>query len=150
MPESFTLPLPEPPSVRSRLAANGFSRNGIVLRDPVNASNKRAPLHRWVKWIAGFSAEFAGDAIEQHIGRATRAEALVLDPFAGVGTTLLEAQRRGVPNVGFEINPFAVLVARAKLEAATIDSAGLLQEIERYEHVLADVEDALDAGASVP
>jgi DNA modification methylase len=32
----------------------------------------------------------------------------VLDPFAGVGTTLVESYRRGLNVIGFEINPYAL------------------------------------------
>lgn len=39
---------------------------------------------------------------------------LVFDPFAGSGTTLLEAQRLGLPSVGVDLNPIACLIARVK------------------------------------
>lgn len=39
---------------------------------------------------------------------------LVFDPFAGSGTTLLEAQRLGLPSVGIDLNPIACLIARVK------------------------------------
>lgn len=38
----------------------------------------------------------------------------VLDPFCGGGTTLVEAQRRGLPSVGVDLNPIACLMARVK------------------------------------
>jgi len=37
----------------------------------------------------------------------------VLDPFCGVGTTLVEGQLQGYNTVGFEINPYAALAARS-------------------------------------
>jgi hypothetical protein len=37
--------------------------------------------------------------------------ALILDPFVGVGTTLIEAARQDLPAVGIEINPAAVEMA---------------------------------------
>jgi len=37
---------------------------------------------------------------------------VIFDPFAGSGTTLLEAQRRGRASVGVEVNPAAYLLAR--------------------------------------
>jgi len=43
-----------------------------------------------------------------------------LDPFAGVGTTLTEAYLHGHNVIGFEINPYAALAARLKLEAIRI------------------------------
>jgi hypothetical protein len=38
----------------------------------------------------------------------------ILDPFAGSGTTLLEAQRSGLDFVGVDLNPIAVLISRVK------------------------------------
>jgi hypothetical protein len=38
-----------------------------------------------------------------------------LDPFAGVGTTLVEGMKRGHDGVGFEVNPYAALACRTKL-----------------------------------
>lgn len=46
---------------------------------------------------------------------------LVFDPFAGSGTTLLEAQRMGVPSVGVDLNPIACLTARVKTGVRPID-----------------------------
>ena len=37
----------------------------------------------------------------------------VLDPFAGVGTTLVESVFAGHNAVGFEINPYALLACRS-------------------------------------
>ncbi len=42
---------------------------------------------------------------------------LVFDPFAGSGTTLLVAQRLGLPSVGVDLNPIACLIARVKTGA---------------------------------
>ncbi|KHE66229.1 RNA methyltransferase [Pseudomonas aeruginosa] len=39
---------------------------------------------------------------------------LVFDPFAGSGTTLMEAQRLGLHSVGVDLNPIACLIARVK------------------------------------
>ena len=39
----------------------------------------------------------------------------VLDPFAGSGTVLVEAEEEGVPSFGVESHPFVAKVARAKL-----------------------------------
>jgi len=39
---------------------------------------------------------------------------LVVDPFVGSGTVLVEAQRRGLESVGIDSNPWALVVSRAK------------------------------------
>jgi putative DNA methylase len=41
---------------------------------------------------------------------------VVFDPFAGSGSTLVEAQRLGLPVVGSDYNPIAALIARALTE----------------------------------
>ncbi|MBI3910903.1 MAG: helix-turn-helix domain-containing protein [Armatimonadetes bacterium] len=94
--------------------------NGSAFKDPAFSENRSLPVHRWVPWIAGFSAGFVQDCLREYLWRAEASQALVLDPFAGVGTTLVEAYRAGFNTVGFEINPYAVLAARAKLAAGEV------------------------------
>jgi site-specific DNA-methyltransferase (adenine-specific) len=43
---------------------------------------------------------------------------VVLDPFAGAGTTLLAAQAEGAHGIGIEIDPIYVAAAQARLAAA--------------------------------
>lgn len=95
--------------------------------DPAFRSNKRLPVHRWVPWIAGFSSGFAAGALRRLAEPGT-----VLDPFCGVGTTLVEALGSGHRAIGFEINPWAALAARTKARAALIDAERLEREVERF------------------
>src|SRR5206468_300902 len=85
-------------------------------KDSAFADNKSRPIHRWIPWIAGFSSEFVRDAFSQYLPNNRTQGAVVLDPFCGVGTTLIESLRCGYDAVGFEINPYAALAARAKCE----------------------------------
>ena len=84
-----------------------------AFRDPAFMANREAPVHRWVPWIAGFSRQFVQDALARYL----KGPGVVLDPFAGVGTTLVEADLAGHAAVGFEINPYAAYAARTKLGA---------------------------------
>ena len=85
------------------------NENGAAFKDSAFMENRTAPVHRWVPWIAGFSGAFVDSVLAAYLDR--RKPALVLDPFAGVGTTLVQAALRGHNVVGFEINPYAALVA---------------------------------------
>src|ERR1051326_6611154 len=60
--------------------------NGSAFKDPAFTENRAEPVHRWVPWIAGFSAGFVGDCLREYLAGVDPAQALVLDPFAGVGT----------------------------------------------------------------
>jgi len=95
------------------IPANGF-------RNSAATKNRELPVHRWVPWIAGFSAEFVDDCLEKYLPDRRTRNTWVLDPFAGVGTTLLQGYLHGFNVVGFEINPYAALAAKAKLEAASV------------------------------
>jgi hypothetical protein len=41
---------------------------------------------------------------------------LVLDPFCGTGTTLVECKKNGIPSIGFEANPIALLASQVKID----------------------------------
>ncbi len=98
-------------------------------RDSAFTRNRELPVHRWVPWIAGFSAQFVEDCLSNYLNGAGPRETWILDPFAGVGTTLVESYLRGFNVVGFEINPYAALAARTKLQAAQIPARALKAHI---------------------
>ena len=98
-----------------------------AFRDPAFTANRTAPVHRWVPWIAGFSKDFIDDALSRYI---TGVEQTVIDPFAGVGTTLVEADVAGHRTIGFEINPYAAFAARLKLAAHRLSSTALYAAVD--------------------
>ena len=57
----------------------------------------------------------------------------VLDPFAGVGTTLIEALKHGDDAFGYEINPYAALACRVKTECHRYDVAKFDAAIGQFE-----------------
>lgn len=71
--------------------------------------NLKLPVHRWYRYSAGYSAEWASSLL-RHWGSLR-----VLDPFAGSGTTCLAAQEQRVESIGVEIHPMVARIARAKL-----------------------------------
>jgi DNA modification methylase len=96
--------------------------------DPAFAGNKRLPIHRWVPWIAGFSSDFVQRAIKENL----QDQGTVLDPFAGVGTALVEAILHGHNAIGFEINPYPFLASDVKVNADKIPIVALQTEISRF------------------
>lgn len=112
---------------------NGVAKLNGGFADSAFADNKQRPIHRWVPWIAGFSSEFVRDAFGRYLPRNPVQAAVVLDPFCGVGTTLVEALRCGHDAVGFEINPYAALASRAKCEAAAISPLQVNHYILKFE-----------------
>lgn len=103
-------------------------------RDPAFASNKVTPIHRWVPWIAGFSSQFVKNALVRYLP----SNGTVLDPFSGVGTTLVDAVLAGHNAIGFEINPYPALAARVKANAFKVSVPALEKEFERFQKFYRD------------
>jgi hypothetical protein len=92
----------------------------------------RLPVHRWFRYSAGFSAEWAESVIKSIPGPVR-----VLDPFAGSGTTLLAAEVSGAASWGLEAHPFVYRIARAKLSWRN-DAQAYLRKIEQVRRASRD------------
>ncbi len=57
----------------------------------------------------------------------------MLDPFAGVGTTLIEAVLAGHSAIGFELNPYAAFACQTKLNAFRLSPDDLARAIEQLQ-----------------
>jgi len=64
-------------------------------------ANKERPSYRWYKFKEGFSAAL----VDILLSRLGVANGVVLDPFAGAGTTLFTAAGRGLNAEGIEVLP---------------------------------------------
>lgn len=74
--------------------------------------NRDVPGLRWMKYKEGFTIALVDGLLDDF--RPKR----VLDPFAGIGTTVLTAAGRGLHATGIEIMPVGILVGTAIAEAA--------------------------------
>lgn len=75
--------------------------------------NKKLPVYNWFKYKEGFSRQLVYNILrEWKIDKKD----LILDPFAGCGTTLLACKEFGYRAVGLDILPIAIFVAKVKLQ----------------------------------
>ena len=75
--------------------------------------NMKLPVHSWFRFSAGFSAEWVEMVIANMV--LNKKNAILFDPFAGSGTTVLAGENAGIKSVGLEAHPFVYRVANAKL-----------------------------------
>ena len=116
-------------------------------RDPAFMANREMPIHRWVPWIAGFSKQFIEDALDNYTNGHQKA---VLDPFAGVGTSLIVSDLAGHDTVGFEINPYAAFAAQLKLRAHRVPVDALRVAVNELSAYTSNVDERGDVPVSVP
>lgn len=73
-------------------------------------ANKQTPVYRWFKYKEGFSA-----ALIEYILDKTHLDAgVLLDPFAGAGTTVFVASGRDLDAVGIELLPVGYEVMKVR------------------------------------
>ena len=82
-------------------------------------------LHALCPYFAMFPPAFA----KQAILKTTKFGDIVLDPFSGRGTTVLEALLNGRRGIGTDVNPVATVISQAKTDPPT-----LRQLLKRIEH----------------
>lgn len=68
-----------------------------------------------------YPAKFIPQIVSRLADKYTSEGDLIVDPFGGCGTTLVESKVMGRPSVGVDINPVAVLITKAKI--TSIDPA---------------------------
>ena len=75
--------------------------------------NRNNPIHDWYRFTAGFSYKLVQKIIElEGLGDKD----CIYECFAGCGTTLVSAQKNGIPAVGNEGQELLYNVIKAKLD----------------------------------
>ena len=76
------------------------------------ASEDRA-FHDWYRFVLSFPPHLVRDYIKDF---GLNKNSIILDPFCGTGTTLIESKLLGLKSVGLEANSFAHFAASTKLD----------------------------------
>ncbi|TET21962.1 MAG: hypothetical protein E3J71_07985 [Candidatus Stahlbacteria bacterium] len=82
-------------------------------------------IHRWAPYVQGFSASFVQTVLDQYKGEYKRP--VVLDPFAGCGTVLVQTKINGYKSFGTELNPLLQFIADVKLNSWDVSPNHLLK-----------------------
>ena len=86
-------------------------------------SEKDQAVHHWYRFVLSFPPHLVRHYLKRF---SVTAKTIVLDPFTGTGTTLVEAQKLGIPVQGIEANPMAHFASNVKLNWSA--SPQILQE----------------------
>lgn len=103
--------------------------NSVVAIQSGNEFNK---IHSLGKYPAKFIPDLPAWAIDHYSNPGE----VVFDPFNGCGTTTTEARLKGRQGIGFDISPYACLLARAK--SSDLDVGQITETTEAFVQFLSD------------
>ncbi len=78
--------------------------------------NRKLPVYNWFYYKEGFARGFVWQMVDRFKPNGT-----VLDPFCGSGTTLLACAEKGIPSVGCDLQPAALLASWVKTHDYNIE-----------------------------
>jgi SAM-dependent methyltransferase len=129
----------------SRLVYFSQINNGQVAADTIQAKLERAAsagkkrqatrysVHGLHEYKGKFNPQICKAILNVFgVGRGDR----VLDPFCGSGTTLIECVQLGAEATGIDLNPLAVFIANAKLQALATPAEDLNKQFSHIEKSL--------------
>lgn len=101
------LPLFQPPQDAQPAAETGpitNKSNGLEAAD--------RPFHNWYRFVLSYPPHLVRDYLRDF---SLTEQNIVLDPFCGTGTTLVEAKQNQIPAIGLEANPFPYFASCVKV-----------------------------------
>jgi hypothetical protein len=69
-------------------------------------------IHNWYRFVLSFPPHLVSKYLNKF---SASKNTLVLDPFCGTGTTLVECKKNDIPSIGLEANPMALLASQVKI-----------------------------------
>jgi len=114
------------------LAVNSFGQAPIY--DSTNGDRNKLAVedksfHDWYRFVLSYPPHLVREYIADF---NLKADDLVLDPFCGTGTTVVEAKLQGIRSLGLEANRFAQFAGNVKVDWTI--NARYLREVGRRIH----------------
>ncbi len=104
---------------KSDYTSKGSNSNRLFAEDRL--------AHNWYRFVLSFPAHLVRNYLQKF---RLDQDAIVLDPFCGTGTTLVECKKLGIPSIGLEAHPFAHFASDVKTDW-TPDPEALKEHAEK-------------------
>lgn len=101
-------------TMKSDKRSRSFSLSGETTRVLAKAARDKTPIAGWTHNFYRYPARFSPQFAEQVIELFSKPGELVLDPFMGGGTAVVEALAAGRRIVGNDLNSLAAFIAKVK------------------------------------
>ncbi len=87
-------------------------------------------FHDWYRFVLSFPPQLVRKYIQEF---ELTSEDIVLDPFCGTGTTLIEAKLQNIPSIGIEANHFVHFASSVKTNW-NVDATALMEFAKQVRH----------------
>lgn len=101
-----------PTAVQTPLFEPKISSTDLVNGNKNKLHNGDNPVHNWYRFVLSFPPHLVREYLEKFNADKNQ---IVLDPFCGTGTTLVECKKLGIGSVGIEAIPVAHFAAQVKI-----------------------------------
>lgn len=95
-----------------------MNETDIKGKSSTHQGGKGEPFHDWYPYLEGFSSDFVKGLQENYFKK----DSIILEPFAGVGTTPLYLARNNIDCYYCEINPLLRHVIKTKLDTLKLST----------------------------
>jgi hypothetical protein len=93
--------------------------------------NKEVPFYGWFSFKEAFSSEM----VKFLISDSGKKNGQVLDPFAGIGTTLFASRALGLSSVGIELLPTGDFFFKSRIAAEEVDPESLWKVVQKLKSI---------------
>ena len=87
-------------------------RTRASLSDSNKVTAEDRPAHDWYRFVLSFPPHLVREYLDRF---EVAGKAVVLDPFCGTGTTVVECKKQGVSSIGIEAHPLSHFAGTVKL-----------------------------------
>lgn len=133
--------------VEDRIVYNRIANKAATFK-----SGTKKKIHSWFRLTPSFGPDLVDIMLEKlHYKRGE----LILDPFGGASTTLIQCRLSGINSIGFEINPLLHFVGKTSLNwnlnPLVLDTSILIIE-KLYKNLLTELngKDVEECGFKIP
>src|SRR3989344_1192362 len=94
-------------NVEKKLTKNSLRQSEVTFKGGLTED-----VHRWFRLTPSFAPNLVRNMLNEMGATPTK---VVLDPFTGKGTTIIECKRRGFESVGVEVNPLLHWISKSSV-----------------------------------
>lgn len=134
------------------MTSQAISYNHIPVKKSTFKAGLSAQVHRWFRLTPSYGPDLVREMLLKL--NCSKSE-VVLDPFSGASTTLIESSLEGYDSYGFEINPFLHWVGKTSVnwsinKALVVEDLSRIVDLFKAESAVINFSNLEENGLEIP